>query len=174
MRIKTLFYILALCITTFSSCNNSEPEPEPLATFKFVADGTLVQWNGPGGGNSVCILCGPELVNHGTYITLSSSAPQNYGETLILRINATNLDLTTYSDTIYTTVDPAEAAHRLYIPSVQAASTEAGDFASITITSVKDDKFCSGNFKARLTATPYGPTAAKVGIEGEFQNVKKW
>jgi hypothetical protein len=162
------------CILLLVSCSDSDEGPnDPPAIFEFrVNNGTLVQWNGPGSGMAVCVLCGPSLYKNNGYFNLVSSAPQNYGEALVLRINTGTINLTTYSDTITTAIDSLAAVHRIDTPAVKAAATQEGDFASVTFTAVKDGVYHDGTFRARLTSSPFGPTAEKVEIEGEFRNVK--
>jgi hypothetical protein len=135
-------------------------------------NGKEVQWYGSGLGEG-CIMCRPGIGNHGTYFVLHSSSPQSYGESLGLKINSTALNLATYSDTITAPVDSLHAATRLYIGSSKAGATEVGDFATVTVTSIREGKYYDGTFKARLTSSPYGPGAPKIMIEqGEFRNVR--
>jgi hypothetical protein len=83
------------------------------------------------------------------------------------------LGITNYGDTLTTPVESLSASHRLFLPPLNAAATEVGDYASITFTSKKNGKYFDGTFKARLTVFPGGPTAPKVEIErGEFYNVE--
>ncbi|WP_139237071.1 hypothetical protein [Pontibacter akesuensis] len=170
VKLRILFYLLSASMVLSLSC--AESDPEPVATFKFTVNGTLLEWNGPGNGIPVCVLCGPGLSNYASYFVLHSSAPQMYGEALILQLNAASLETKTYSDTVSTAVDSLEATHRLYLPTLKAAATEVGDYASVTFTSIENDKYYSGTLRASLTSSPFGPDAPKVEIEGEFKNVR--
>jgi hypothetical protein len=159
------------CLTTMVSCKKDNNDA-PKASFGFQANGTNINWYPEGATNNACILCLPALVNYTTYYNLSSSAPQDMSESLLIQIKGTNLNIGTYSDTLTVTVDPIGSPHRLFTPALRAGATEPGDYASVTITSIKEGKYHDGTFKARLTAAPYGPAAPKVFIEnGVFRNV---
>jgi hypothetical protein len=173
MRQLRIFFVLAGCILILSGC--SKDDPEPVATFSFsVNNGPVQEWNGPGGGTTVCALCGPSLIQRPTYFTLSSSAPDDFSRSLILTFSSLKVNLTTYTATIGQgpEIDPYYAPHVLYMDPLRGASTEEGDFAAVTFTRAHGGMYYDGTFRARLTAAPYGPEAEKLEIEGEFRNVR--
>ncbi len=122
MRRDCLLFIVAGCLLIFSAC--TKDEPEPVATFSFsINNGPVQEWNGPGGGTTVCILCGPNITQRPTYFTLSSSAPDDFGRSLILTFNASEVKVATYTETIGQDpeIDPFSALHVLYMNPVRGA-----------------------------------------------------
>jgi hypothetical protein len=179
MQFKAFVYILTGYIAILLSCSKSPSlaTAEPVATSKFLVNGTLLEWDGNVVGPSVCLFCGPGIYKDSTYFALTSTESENYAEGLYLRIKTATLNVTTYNDSVTIAVSPRKAVHFMHhmysTPYIFAASTEVGDFATVTITSVKDGKYYDGTFRARLSSSPFGMAASKVAIEaGEFHNVK--
>ena len=172
-----MLMVLATCI--FISCSKDQPanapagSNEPVATFRLRVNGILSQWDGPGSAGTVCFFCGPALTNRSTYFILSSSDPRNYFSRIDMTIKSGSLNISRYGDTLTTAIGIAQAIHQVNTNLTFGAATEVGDFATITITSIKDGKYYDGTFSARFTAPPFGTAANKVYIEdGEFRNLK--
>src|SRR3712207_3239338 len=98
MQPKLLLYVLAWSTVIFSSCTKDDTPVEPIATSKFLINGTLIEWNGKGGGRDVCFLCGPQIIQSPTgFLNFVTTPPQNSFEGLILTIYSKELQITTYS-----------------------------------------------------------------------------
>ncbi len=174
MQLKKVIIVFTGLIVLLS-CYKRRPDApaEPLSTFRFFANGTLFEMTGGEDGSRVCILCRPAFINNGTHFTLHSSKADNSFESIGLKIYAPLLQQQTYSDTVNLAVPISQARHKLFIPPFSAAATEIGDFASVTITSIREGKYYDGTFNALFTAAPYGITAPKVTItNGEFRNIR--
>ena len=174
---------LLLCIIYFAiiitglSCSkssNTTAPPKLETTLKFNANGNFYQWNGSIGDNPGCFVCGSAIYKHtnSSYV-LSSSDPAIYYNFIVLKIKATTLSASTYTLTITSTTPASNAAHIFSIFNLlQAASTEAGDFGTVTITSIHDGNYADGTFNARLTLSPFGFSGKMDITNGEFHNIK--
>ena len=179
---------IAISISLLSSLSCSKPSTPSVTKaatmFKFSADGYDYQWNGVPGDGATCILCGSDIKKDNGYFILRSSDPKFWASGISLKIQATNLSVTTYTLTTINTTTPSNAYHHIsierhiqtYPPApvfLNADATEPGDYATITITNIHDGIYADGVFNARMTISPYGPAAAKLDISGgEFRNLK--
>lgn len=171
MKTNTLF-LLAMVLMFFSAC--SKEEQEPLATFSFkINNGTEIKWEGPGGPTNACLLCGPRIFEGTTDFILASSAPEDYGRSISFTFNATEVNVATYNQTIAPDIqlDPISAPHVLYMDPLRGASTQPGDYATVTFTRIQSGKYYDGHFEAKITKMPYGAEDEKLLITGEFKNV---
>lgn len=179
---------IAISISLLSSLSCSKPSTPSVtkaaAMFKFSADGGDYQWNGSPGDGATCFLCGSDIKKDNGYFILRSSDPKYEGSRISLKIQATNLSVTTYTLTTINTTSRSDAYHNIGISRhtqpgppapiiLVAQATEPGDYATITITNIHDGIYADGVFNARMTISPYGPAAAKLDISGgEFRNLK--
>ncbi|PWT73463.1 MAG: hypothetical protein C5B59_13470 [Bacteroidetes bacterium] len=176
MKSRTLLIILTGCSLYFSSCSKtrlSDIPKGPIATSRFLLNNSIFQWNGFGGEAESCLYCGPKIYNHTTYFTIATT-DDVFGE-LVFKINTATLERKTYTDTTTIPISDSVALNyfNLLGPSyvtVHAASIQPGDYASITITSIKEGKYYDGTFHALLTSYPLGLESYKAKIIGEFHN----
>lgn len=169
---RGLVFMLCGLMMLISAC--SKDDPEPLATLNFqINNGPVFKWYGPGSDSNACLMCGPKLIQWPTYFTLGSTSPDNYGRSFILTFTSSEVNVTTYTETIGPDpdIDPFLAPHVLYLDPLRGASTQEGDFATVTITRIQAGYY-DGSFEARITALPYGPEAEKLELKGEFKNLQ--
>lgn len=172
---KTL--LTALLLLLISCSKSPSPAPaEPETSLRFKMNGTLYEWKNKGWCG---FYCGTGFIKWPAEYKLSSIDPGSGLSALSCTIAAANLSASTYNYVVAVPVNNTDALHRLslYSPVSSgslnlAASTETGDYFTITITSLHDGKYADGVFTARLTQAPYGSAAPKADItEGEFRNV---
>lgn len=165
--------LVGCCLISISACSEEEPEP-PLSTFSFrINNGDLIEWNDPRSYNTVCLICHPRVYQSPTHFTLSASSIKYMEGNLIFNFNFPEVTVATFTESIGPgpEIDPFLATHVLYMDPIRGASTEEGDYATVTFTRIQPGNYCDGTFRARLTALPYGPDAEKLELEGEFRNV---
>lgn len=186
-RLPCSYCVYLAALLLFCSCTKSKvsnPTTVINTYLKFTADGYTYQWDGVPGDGNTCYFCGSDLTKtNGNYI-LRSSDPKNYSNGISLKIQATSLSATSYTLTTTNATSNTNADHKLTIYRsfqvgsssprfLMAAATETGDFATITISRIHDSIYADGTFTARITLSPYGPTASKLDItSGEFRNLK--
>ena len=167
--------LISAVITGVLSCSKNPPVIQPTqltTTFKFSVNGTLYQWNGnsaadPTYGSRI----NKYSLNGATWYTLSA-APLNGGiYTLIgLKMQTSSLLAATYTLTTTTTTAWTIADHYCGVNNESYASSEIGDFASVTISSIHDG-YADGSFTAKFTNA--NGSLTKINItDGEFHNVK--
>ena len=175
----TLMIVLLVCMFACSKPSVAPPVSRSKATFKFNAGGNTYQWDGTGEDYPLnCLMCGSAVKKYSDYYFLTATEPQNFFNSISLKINITALTVGTYTLTVTNTL-AGNAAHGLSITGpnlfnqIQAASTEVGDFATVTITSIHDGNLADGVFNAKLTlSTPINSSNKIDIINGEFRNLK--
>lgn len=178
-KILFLFPATALILPAiFCGCSKSvtEQNAQPETTLKFKVNGIVYEWRNKG----FCgIYCGTSIEKWPDYYNFDSFDPRDYQNNFSFTLSVTSLGVSSYNYPVTSPVTSSNALHRLNLFNPvsggsfsHAASTEIGDFATITITNIHDGKYADGFFTARLTLSPYGVSADKADItEGEFHNV---
>jgi hypothetical protein len=178
--IQTLLIVLFVCMFACSKSSTTSPVPaNSKTTFKFNAGGNTYKWDGSGEDYPLnCLLCGSAIEKNSDYYFLPATAPQNWTNSISLKINTTVLSVGTYTLTA-TSTPSGNAAHYLLITGpnlfnqINAASTEVGDFATVTITRIYDGNYADGVFNAKLTLSTPINSSNKIDISnGEFHHVK--
>ena len=149
-----------------------------LTTFKFNAGGNTYQLDGGEGPSFNCIVCLSAITKFSDHYLLRVTNSQNGINSISLKINTTVLSAGTYTLTATSTIaGNADHILSLTVPnlltSIFAASTEVGDFATVTITSIHDGSYADGVFNAKLTLSTPINSSNKIDItDGAFQNLK--
>lgn len=171
-----LINILTSCSKS-SSPNTQVLQPETILKFK--VNGTAYEWKNKGLCGFLGSYCGTYINKYPDHYVLGSFDSKDFRNEIGLTMQTTGLSVTTYNHIVASPVTSSNAIHKLYLYSPvsggsysYSASTETGDFTTITVTSIHDGKYADGTFTARLTQSPYGSSAGKTDItDGEFYNV---
>ncbi len=172
-----IIYFGVMVISFGCSKESLKPTPPvPVATVEFDANGQLYKWDGPATN-----IYSSSITNRGdgTFSFYVSDPGNSLNNGLKISMKAASLSVRTYTLTIDTTTALVNAPHffslelNIQISNMQAASTEIGDFGTVTITSIHDGNYADGTFSAKLSEyTENGPTGVKLNItNGTFKNV---
>jgi hypothetical protein len=171
---------LGIWIAGCSKPSDDSSPPPLLATLNFNANGILVNRDGsaPLGssmqGSTIAryITTEPAIPSHYTLFS-QTSATGLYAPLLALKMLTSNLTVGTYTLTTPLTVDWTLGNHVCFMPgSLLYTAYEAGDFATVNITSIHDGVYVDGNFSG-LMSYETGGTIKKLTItNGQFRNIK--
>jgi hypothetical protein len=139
-----------------------------FTTFKFDAGGNTYQWNGGEGSTFNCLGCFNSITKFSDHYLLRVTGTQNFLNSIQLKINSTVLSKSTYTLTTTSILTVPNLPN-----AVLASSTEIGDFATVTITSIHDGNYAHGVFNAKLTLSAPINSSNKIDItNGVFHNLK--
>ena len=156
---------LLMMISLVSSCSKNKSSSIPSASFKFTALGNNYSWV----GDQIVKVFTTDPIKDTCYYL---SAHDNMNNSISLRFNATRIERGTYSLSRAVTITAYSPEHSCQIGSFSWGSTHAGDFATVTITQIHDDRFADGTFSTTMACIAGSSCPNKLIItNGEFQNL---
>ena len=182
---KKDFFVLAISAILVCSCSKKPTEPPIVpqlnTTFKFIGNGTFVEWNGYSDPASYPIAQGSSIqkynYNGSTYYMIVAH-PAGAGlntPAIYLKLETNNLTPGTYTKTLTAPVLWTLADNECIMPGasgIHGTTSQVGDYVTVIITSTHDNVYADGTFTALMTNSGQG-TATKLTItNGEFHNVK--
>ncbi len=159
------------------SCKKESAEPQSaklIDSVSFIANAQLYTWNGAYPANPSDI----EVPSTGLSL-LRLTDPHLSDNRLVIAMKFSTMALGTYKLTIDTTtsvLNVPDSCELYYVETTGAAiaaSTDMGDFGTVTITRIHDGYYADGTFSAQMTEySRYGPSSVKLNItNGTFQNL---
>lgn len=154
-----------MMITLFTSCSKNKSSSIPPASFKFTALGNNYSW----GGDQIIKVYTTAPIKDTCYYL---SAHDSMNNSISLRFNTTSIALGTYTLTRAVTTTAYSPEHSCQIGSSSWGSTNAGDFATVTITKIHDGRFADGFFSTTMACRAGSSCPNNLVItNGEFKNL---